>query len=100
MSQYPSLEQNIPATPEQLSTLLDCARELLTILSADGMVLHASAGSTRALGLRPDELVGRAFSDFVHPDDLKETRNRLQGTADLANETRKGRCRLRSKAGE
>jgi hypothetical protein len=50
--------------------------------------------------LRPDELVGRAFSDFVHPDDLKETRNRLQGTADLANETRKGRCRLRSKAGE
>ena len=100
MSQYPSLEQNIPATPEQLSTLLDCARELLTILSADGMVLHASAGSTRALGLRPDELVGRAFSDFVHPDDMKETRNRLQVTADLANETRKGSCRLRSKAGE
>ena len=100
MSQYPSLEQNIPATPEQLSTLLDCARELLTILSADGIVLHASAGSTRALGLRPDELVGRAFSDFVHPDDMKETRKRLQGTADLANETRKGRCRLQSKAGE
>jgi len=100
MSQYPSLEQNIPATPEQLSTLLDCARELLTILSADGIVLHASAGSTRALGLRPDELVGRAFSDFVHPDDMKETRKRLQETADLANETRKGRCRLRGKAGE
>jgi len=100
MSQYPSLEQNIPATPEQLSTLLDCARELLTILSADGMVLHASAGSTRALGLRPDEVVGRTFSDFVHPDDLKETRNRFQGVASLANETRKGRCRLRGKAGE
>jgi PAS domain S-box-containing protein len=100
MSQYPSLEQNIPVTPEQLSALLDCARELLTIFSADGIVLHASAGSMRALGLRPDELVGRAFSDFVHPDDLKETRNRIQGTADLANETRKGRCRLRSIAGE
>jgi hypothetical protein len=100
MSQYQSLEQNIPVTPEQLSTLLDCARELLTILSADGIVLHASAGATRALGLRPDELVGRAFSDFVHPDDLKESRNRLQETADLANETRKGRCRLRSKTGE
>jgi two-component system cell cycle sensor histidine kinase/response regulator CckA len=100
MSQYQSLEQNIPVTPEQLSTLLDCARELLTILSADGIVLHASAGATRALGLRPDELVGRTFSDFVHPDDLKESRNRLQETADLANETRKGRCRLRSKTGE
>ena len=100
MSQYQSLEQNIPVTPEQLSTLLDCARELLTILSADGIVLHASAGATRALGLRPDELVGRTFSDFVHPDDLKESRNRVQETADLANETRKGRCRLRSKTGE
>jgi two-component system cell cycle sensor histidine kinase/response regulator CckA len=100
MSQRTSLEQNTLATPEQLSSLLDCARELLAILSTDGIVLHASAGSTRVLGLRPDELVGRALSDFVHPDDLAETQDRLRGLADAPKETRKGRCRLRSKAGE
>ncbi len=88
------------ATPEQLTSLLDCAREMLVILSPDGIILHASAGSTRALSLRPDELVGRALCDFVHPDDLQETRDRLRGLADAPTESRKGRCRLRSKAGE
>src|SRR5580698_3860387 len=100
MSQRPSLEPSLAATPEQLSTLLDCARELLTILSADGIVLHTNAGSTRALGVRPDELVGREFTDFVHPDDMNEIRDRLRGLADAPNGTGKGRCRLRSKTGE
>jgi two-component system cell cycle sensor histidine kinase/response regulator CckA len=100
MSQSAFLEQSTPATPEQLSTLLDCARELLIILSTDGIVRHASAGATHALGLLPDELVGRALSDFLHPDDVNETSCRLRGVADTPKETRKGRCRLRSKAGE
>jgi len=100
MSQRPSLDQNLMATPEQLSSLLDCAREMLAILSPDGIILHASGGSTRVLGLRPDELVGRALRDFVHPDDLQETEDRVRGLADTPNESRKGRSRLRSKAGE
>jgi len=100
MSQRLPLEQSIAATPEQLSTLLDCARELLAILSPEGIVLHASAGSMRALGLRPDELVGRALAEFVHPDDAQEIRVRLQGRADNAKDSRGGRCRLRSKTGE
>ena len=100
MSQRSSAEPSLAPTPEQLSTLLDCAHELLTILSADSIVLHANAGSTRALGVRPDELVGRDFTDFVHPEDVKEIRDRLRGLADVRNGTGKERCRLRSKTGE
>jgi two-component system, cell cycle sensor histidine kinase and response regulator CckA len=100
MSQRSSLDENSMATPEQLTSLLDCAREMLAILSPDGIILHASGGSIRVLGLRPDELVGRALRDFVHPDDLQETQDRVRGLADTPNESRKGRCRLRSKAGE
>ena len=100
MSQRPSLESSLAATPEQLATLLDCAHELLTILSADGIVLHANAGSTRALGLPPDELVGRNLTDFVHPDDLNEMQDRLRGLTEVPKGVQKGRCRLRSKSGE
>jgi two-component system cell cycle sensor histidine kinase/response regulator CckA len=100
MSQRSSLEQNLMATPEQLTSLLDCARELLAILNPNGIILHASAGSARVLGLRPDELVGRALGDFVHPDDLAEMQERLRGLADTPNGPRKGRCRFRSKVGE
>jgi two-component system cell cycle sensor histidine kinase/response regulator CckA len=99
MSQRHPLEQNLAATPEQLFTLLDCARELLAILSPEGVVLHASAGSTTALGLRPEELVGRTLTDFVHADDAEEIRVRLQ-VVENPNDLGKGRCRLRSKSGE
>jgi two-component system cell cycle sensor histidine kinase/response regulator CckA len=100
MSQRPSLEPSLAATPEQLATLLDCAHELLTILSADGVVLHANAGSTRALGVIPDELVGRNLAEFVHPDDLNEFQDRLRGLTEIPKGVQKGRCRLRSKSGE
>ncbi len=100
MSQRSSLEQNMTVTPEQLTSLLDCARELLVILGPDGIILHASAGATRVLGLSPDELVGRTLCDFVHPHDLRETQEQLRATADVPNETRKGRCRVRSKVGD
>jgi two-component system, cell cycle sensor histidine kinase and response regulator CckA len=100
MSQRPSLEPSLAATPEQLATLLDCAHELLTILSADGIVLHANAGSTRALGVPPDELVGRNLTDFVHPDDLNEYQDRIRGLTEAPRGVQKGRCRLRSKSGE
>ncbi len=100
MSQRPSLEPSLAPTPEQLSTLLDCAHEMLVILGADGIVLHANAGSTRALGVRPEELLGRDLTEFVHPDDLNEIRDRLRGFAEVRNVTGKGSCRLRSKTGE
>jgi hypothetical protein len=100
MSQRPFLEPSVTASPEQLATLLDCARELLAILSPDGNVLHANAGATRMLGWRPDELAGRPLTDFTHPDDASEMLDRLRGLAEVPRNSRKGRWRLRSKAGE
>jgi two-component system, cell cycle sensor histidine kinase and response regulator CckA len=100
MSQRHPLDQNLAATPEQVSMLLECARELLAILSPEGIVLHASAGSMRALGLRPEELVGRAITEFVHPDDAEEIRSRLLGLSHNGKHSGKGRCRLRGKTGE
>ncbi len=100
MSQRPFLEPSVTASPEQLATLLDCARELLAILSPDGNVLHANAGATRMLGWRPDELVGRPLADFTHPDDASEMLDRLRGLAEVPRNARKGRWRLRSKTGE
>jgi two-component system cell cycle sensor histidine kinase/response regulator CckA len=100
MSQRPSVEHSLAAGPEQVSALLDCARELLTILSTEGIVLHASAGSIRALGLRPEELTGKTFTEFVHPDDVREMRDRLQGLTNGLMQSQKGRCRLRSITGE
>ncbi|MGB6598151.1 MAG: PAS domain S-box protein [Candidatus Acidiferrum sp.] len=88
------------ASIEQLSMLLDCAREMLVILSTDGIVLYASAGATSTLGLRPDELAGRTLTEFMHPDDASEMADRFRALAHGPASPRKGRCRLRTKSGE
>ena len=63
---------------------------------------HANAGSTRALGVRPEELVGRDFTDFVHPEDVKEIRDRLRGLANVRDGTGKrdgAACAVRPESG-
>jgi two-component system, cell cycle sensor histidine kinase and response regulator CckA len=100
MSQRPSLVQAVPVSAEQLSTLLDCARELLAILSAEGTILHANAGSASILGIRSEELAGRAIADFLHPEDAPALSERLRGVTAASGETQKARCRLKCKTGE
>ena len=100
MSQRPSLAQNVTVSPEQLLALLDYARELLVILSTDGIVLQANGGAANIQGLRPEDLAGRAVTDFIHPDDAEDMQECLQGVASARQGSRKGRCRLRSKSGE
>ncbi len=100
MPQRHSLEQNVTLSAEQLTALLDCARELLMILSTGGVVLHASAGATEILGLRPEELTGISLTEFMHPGDVNEMRSQVGGLSEIPGGTWKGRCRLRSKSGE
>lgn len=39
-------------------------------------------GFERALGYRPEELVGRPFLDFVHPDDREKTEREAASLSD------------------
>ena len=100
MSQQPSLASGVVASPEQISTLIDTARELLVIFSVDGIVLHASAGAATTLGLHPEELVGRALADYLHPDEAGKLRDCMRGLADVPSGANRGRFRLRTKSGE
>lgn len=100
MSQPSSLAHNTTAGPAQLSALLECARELLLILSPDGLIMHANAGVRDVLGLSPEDVVGRALNDFLHPDEAREMLDRLRGVAETSRGPRKGPCRLRAGSGE
>ncbi|MGH9743607.1 MAG: PAS domain S-box protein, partial [Candidatus Acidiferrum sp.] len=100
MPQRPSLDINVAASPEQLSALLDCARELLVILNMDGIIQHASAGATDLLGWSPEDLVGKGLAEFMHPHEGRELWSRLRGFAKEHASPRKERCRLRARTGE
>jgi PAS domain S-box-containing protein len=99
MSQRAPSDQGIAIGPEQLSTLLDSAREFHAILSRDGAVLFTSAGFTRALGYLPEEMVGRPITELLHPSESAKGRARLAELAAAPGTTIVERCRLRSKDG-
>ena len=64
--------------------MLECARELLAILNAEGVILQANPGFSRLLGLDAEELIGKELAEFMHPDDAAELRSHLRKLAGLA----------------
>ncbi len=80
--------------------MLDSVQELLTILSPDGIIQFASAGFTRVLGHRTEDLVGSSIIDLLlHVNDADGVRERLRDLSASGGGKFAGRCRLRSKDG-
>jgi PAS domain S-box-containing protein len=90
--------QVIVVGPEQLSTLLDSVRELISILSPDGSFLFVSAAFTRILGYKPEDLVGRSIIELLHPNDVVEASHCLEQLS-APGGTAKSHCRLRAMDG-
>jgi len=54
--------------------LVEKSFEAVTVLDDQGRRTYASPSTERVLGYRTDELIGRSAFDFVHPDDLEQTK--------------------------
>ncbi|GAA4001631.1 hypothetical protein GCM10022631_10210 [Deinococcus rubellus] len=53
----------------ELQRTLDLSLDLITSIDAEGRFITVSAACQQILGYAPEELIGRAYLDFVHPDD-------------------------------
>jgi diguanylate cyclase (GGDEF)-like protein/PAS domain S-box-containing protein len=76
-------------------TLADHAADIVTLCSADGILLYVSPASARLLGTPPEELVGRRARTLFHPDDvavLDAAISRLIDGEDVVLELRLGRA--------
>ncbi|HZE06888.1 MAG TPA: PAS domain S-box protein, partial [Solirubrobacteraceae bacterium] len=49
------------------------ALDLMVIVSVDGRFIRVNPAVVETLGYTPEELTGRPFTDFIHPDDLEST---------------------------
>ncbi|MBU1377637.1 MAG: PAS domain S-box protein [Alphaproteobacteria bacterium] len=73
-------EQALRASREQLAAalaanqkILDNSHDVICTLDRQGVFLRVSRHVERMWGYRPEEMVGRLYLDFLHPDDREKT---------------------------
>ncbi len=66
-------EQAARDTAAELRRMLDLSLDLITSLDAQGRFLRVNAASSRILGYPPEELIGRSYLDFLHPEDREHS---------------------------
>ena len=79
--------------------LLENSADVSAILAPDGTIRYQHPSCEYMVGFRADELVGRQFFEFVHPDDLEAVRSVLQGCLRRPHLRRSATYRFREKHG-
>ena len=63
---------------EHFRSIIENASDLIAIIERDGKLRYHSPSIERVLGITSDSVVGRAFLDFVHPDDAQRASQFLE----------------------
>lgn len=73
-------------TAQALKDLIENSSDLVTVVDADGRCTYASPAVTRLSGFGPDEVIGVAAADWMHPEDrdrvLAEVNEHVLGRGD------------------
>ncbi len=59
------------------AVLVQYASDVITVLEADGTIRYQSPAVERAMGYRPEELIGTKVFEHVHPEDVEQARRRF-----------------------
>jgi two-component system, cell cycle sensor histidine kinase and response regulator CckA len=84
---------------EQVTTLLNSTRELIAIVSPQGIISFANAAFTQAISHCAENLVGKPIVSIFHPSDAGGLQECLHDLPATGGRTFGSRCRLQCKDG-
>src|SRR5262245_25417984 len=61
-----------------IERIFETSLDLILVVDRKGNFLRVSPSSFVILGYRPDDMVGRSAAEFLHPDDLENTRGEMR----------------------
>ncbi|MGH8004836.1 MAG: PAS domain S-box protein [Limisphaerales bacterium] len=70
-------EEELQASEQRFRALIENSSDAIALVSPDGAIKYASPSTERILGYSPAEFVGRNAFEFIHPDDLPQTKRHL-----------------------
>jgi PAS domain S-box-containing protein len=83
--------QTLAESEARFRLLAEYADDVITINNLAGEFQYVSPAAATVMGYAPEEVIGRSFSDFLHPDDVERVRETFVAYAAAPNN---GRCRL------
>ncbi len=82
ISDRKKIEKSLLEKNEELERFFTVALDLLCIADVEGHFIRVNRAWERILGYSMDELEGKSFLDFIHPDDLAPTMQSLSALTD------------------
>jgi PAS domain S-box-containing protein len=83
---------------EERQRIFETSQDLILVTDTAGNFVQISPSSHTILGYEPAEMVGRSAIEFIHPDDLDNTRNEMR-SARRGQQMRNFEARYRHKDG-
>ncbi len=77
MEQKEDAEMAVRLSEDRFRSLIQNSSDVTIIIDAEGIYRYLSPAVEQLLGYRPDELVDKRATDFIHPDDTDYVREHL-----------------------
>ncbi len=75
------VEESLLESQERFRTFIEQANDIILFMSMQGEITYASANWSEMLGHGPDAVIGRHFSEFIHPDDVEHFTTQMDSLA-------------------
>ncbi len=79
--------------------LIENIQDVITVLDFEGNQLFASPAQQKVIGYSPEEMQGKAFRDFIHPQDLPAVLMTFQSLIENPGKVNRVKYRFRHKNG-
>ena len=78
-------EEAVQQNETRFSALIQNSSDIIRVLDREGKITYESDSSERILGYSTGSLIGKDPMDYIHPDDLVQVKQALQGVFNRTN---------------
>ncbi|MDQ7038858.1 MAG: EAL domain-containing protein [Aquificota bacterium] len=94
------LEKKLREEKAKLELILTHSHDVVAIMDREGGIRYKSPSSLKIFGWEPEEVVGRHFSEFVHPEDRDMVERLKNLVFSYPGKPRTAEFRVRTKTGD